>query len=783
VALKLLAPDLAADPVRLDRFQREAEAVASLNHPNIVTIHSIEEADGRKFLTMELLDGFSLDRLTHAGGMPLARFFEIAIPLADALAAAHARGVVHRDLKPANLQLTGDGRVKVLDFGLAKLVPMLESKPGSAEEPTLGMTRDGAVIGTVPYMSPEQVEGQSVDHRTDIFSLGVVLYELATGDRPFKGESSASLMSAILRDPPQPMSKVRGELPTELEGLIHRCLMKDPDERVPSAAEVRDELKTLRERMTLTGEAPTQLDLAAFDGEAASPGRPRHGPSRRWLLLSLAATAAASAGVALWFGLVTPDRTMADAIRPAAEVPSVAVLPFMDMSPDGVQQYFSDGLAVELITALAKIPDLKVAARKSSFAFRDVDAELSVVGEKLNVAHVLEGTVRRAGGSLRVTAQLVDVADGYHVWSESYDVEVADTADFFAIQDDIAQSVVRELEVTLIGGEAPVATSRGSDVEAYNLYLKGRFFLDQGTRDDLAKAVAALTEALERDPGNAPAWAALSGAYTMQATRGQIAPDDGFEKARRAAEQSIELDPALAEPWARRGRIRGAYDWNWVGADHDLKRALELAPGDATVIRSAARRAAALGNFDEAISLGMRAVELDPLSHASRLNLALDQYNGGRFDDAEATLQALIELDPDYPLAHNLLGRVYLAQSWPKAAALEIDKEPDEWGRTYGRALALHALGDGPGADSALDEMIELYSGDSAFNIAEIYAFRGDADRAFEWFDRALEQKDAGLTEFVGDPMLESIRNDPRFRRFLVKLGIASVGGNSARLR
>src|SRR5689334_5129860 len=425
VAIKVLPETVASSPERLARFEREATTVAGLNHPNIVVLHSIEQAGGTRFLTMELVDGSSLGDAITPGGLPAARVIELGIAMSDALVAAHEKGVVHRDLKPANVMLTRDGRVKVLDFGLAKLAEA-ESDPNLTQAATVAspLSSGGQIIGTVPYMAPEQIRGETVDARADVFALGIVLYELATGKRPFAGETHMDVGHAILREQPRPLSSLRADVPSDLDRIVNRCLEKNPRERFQTALDVANELRGLRKQLERSGSSVSA--------------------------------------------------------RPAADkVASIAVLPFANRSASADDEYFSDGLADELLNVLAKIQGLRVTARTSSFHFKGKDATIAEVGNALNVATVLEGSVRKAGNRVRISVQLVKAPEGYQLWSETYDRTLED---IFAVQDDIAQSVVKELRTKLLGetpdsdasGQAradvsQAARGRGADPEAMRL--------------------------------------------------------------------------------------------------------------------------------------------------------------------------------------------------------------------------------------------------------------------------------------------------------------------------
>ena len=547
IAIKVLPHDVASSPERLARFEREATAVAGLNHPNIVVLHSIEEVAGTRFLTMELVEGQSLDQALPSAGLPIQRIIELGIALAEALAAAHERGVIHRDLMPANVMLTRDGRVKVLDFGLAKLVTSDSSTDlTQAATMTTPLSGEGHVVGTVPYMAPEQVRGEAVDPRTDLFALGVVLYELAAGCRPFTGATHADIGSAILRDAPMPLCALRPELPQDLDRIVSRCLEKNPRERFQTALDISNELRGLRRELER--------------GELGAPVR-----------------------------------------TTVQKVASIAVLPFVNRSASADDEHFSDGLVDELLSVLSKIKGLRVTARTSSLQFRGSKDDVPTIGRKLGVATLLEGSVRKAGNRIRVSVQLVNVADSSHLWSETYDRTLED---IFAVQDDIAHSVVRELRTALLGEEgdsdasgaakadvAQAVKGRGTDPEAHRLYLLARHLLDRASREYTARGIDYLKQALARDPEFALAWAELGTAYAREADVGWASAVKGYRWAREAVERALTLEPDLAEGHAQMGWIRTNYDWDWPGAEASFARALELAPGNGTALQRAGRLA------------------------------------------------------------------------------------------------------------------------------------------------------------------------------------------------
>jgi serine/threonine-protein kinase len=580
-------------------------------------------------------------------------------------------------------------------------------------------------MGTVPYMAPEQVRGEATDARTDLFALGIVLYELASGRRPFTGATRADIGSAILRDAPTPLANVRTDLPRDLERIIAQCLEKNPRERFQTARDVSNQLRQLR-REVERGESHMTVEPVA------------------------------------------------------KKVASVAVLPFVNRSASADDEYFSDGLADELLNVLAKIRGLRVAARTSAFHFKGKDTTIAEIGSALNVTTILEGSVRKAGNRVRISVQLVKVSDGYHLWSETYDRTLED---IFAVQDDIAQSVVKELRTTLLGEEADsdasrnvkaevsrAAIGRGTDPEAHRLYLLARYFLDRDTLEDIAKVIAYLKEALERDPEFALGWSLLGAAYTREADQGWVPVAEGYERARGAVEHALALQPDLAEAHAHIGWIQRTYDWDWRSSQASYARALKLDPGNAIALRRAATLEWSVGRTEEAIELSRRAAEQDPLSAHAYSNLGQVLEDVDRLEESEAALRRSLELVPQRSGTRAHLALTLVREGRGEEALAHAMRVENGGFRLWVLAIIHHVQGHRSESDAALRELVEEHAETMAYQVAEVHGQRGETDQAFEWLERAYAQRDGGLTGMKTSTPLRSLHGDPRWRAFLEKM-------------
>ncbi|MCA1583122.1 MAG: protein kinase [Acidobacteria bacterium] len=718
VAVKVLPESLVADPDALARFEREAKSVAALSHPNILAIHDFGRAGATVYAVMELLEGETL-REKLATPLPQRKALDYALQLAQGLVAAHERGIVHRDLKPENVFATRDGLVKILDFGLAK--PMAASGPMDGEAPTAGGTRPGWIIGTAGYMSPEQARGAPADHRSDLFSFGAILYEMLSGEPAFRREGEVESLIAVIRDQPPALSRPGRPVGPELEDFVLHCLEKRPEERFQSARDLAFALRVL-ERETAVAHGRSD---AVLTGSGAGPS-----------------------------------------------AASVAVLPFRNMSADQQNEYFSDGMTEEIINALSAIRALKVTARTSSFAFKGRDEDVRQIGAALGVRHVLEGSVRQAGRKLRVTAQLIDVSNGYHLWSEKFDREMEDV---FAVQDEIARAIAETLKVRLLPAEEARLAARGTEnVEAYNHYLKGRYHFN---RREPPEAIAEFERALEMDPGYVEAHTGLADSYCIHGFYGGIPTLEAFARARASAEKARRLDPDSADAHVSLGLVEHYYGWDFDRQERELRRAMELAPRSAAAYSWLGLCLAFRQRSQEALELTRKAAELEPLSANAQANVAWCFFGARRMEEAATEFRRALHIDPAalYPLWALGLTCQLLGRHEESLASMRKAVELSGGRQTYYLALLAGACAAAGRRSEALDLVRDLESRSSQqyvapYHLAFAHVPLGNTTLALDCLARACEERNA-LAWWVRDSaVFDPIRPDPRFPAVLRKI-------------
>jgi serine/threonine protein kinase/tetratricopeptide (TPR) repeat protein len=707
VALKFLPQELMRDPEAKTRFIREAQAAAALDHPHICTVYEIDEEGDRIFISMAFVDGKSLKQKLAEGPLEFPEASDLASQIASALLTAHTQGIVHRDVKPANVMLTKKGQAKVMDFGLAKL-------SWGAD-----LTRTATVMGTAAYMSPEQVRGETADHRTDIWSLGCTLYEMLTGKRPFEIPETQAVFHAILSREPPALRSLRADVPEGLAAVVTKAMQKDPAHRYADLKPMIRDLKSIDETKSGFGPSPP----------------------------------------------------------PAEKVPSIAVLPFVNMSTDQENEYFSDGLTEELINALTKIPGLRVVARTSSFAFKGEKIDLREVGQKLNVETLLEGSVRKAGGRIRITAQLIDVKDGYHIWSERFDRKLEDV---FAIQDEITSEIVSRLETSLPVRRMEPPEQPARNVEAYDLYLKGRYCFNQMGPDWVEKTLSFFGRAIESDPEFAPAHAGKAQAYILMATGFDILPSrEVMPKAREAALRALEIDPSLSEAYVSLAAVATFYEWDRLSADKYFQKALELNPSSVDAhlwkemyLTLLERR------YSESLAVVEHAQELDPLNLLVKIRIGYCHYYLRDFDRAIEVFEQMLALEPNFVLAYHGLMDAYgqkemfqeaiAAGEKVIAAGIRFVANLGVLGYYYGLS------GDTEKARALLDELQERSRKGyrSSFWVGTIHLALGEIDLAFKWYRKAYEERDSNLTYITIPIPFASIVPDPRYAELLGQMGL-----------
>jgi len=705
IALKLINPEVAADENTIERFRNELTTARKIRHKNVCGMYDLGEYQGTHFITMEYVPGEDLKSfMKRSQRLSLPTAISIVQQACRGLKEAHRLGVVHRDLKPANIMIDKEGNARIMDFGIAR------------SQKSAGMTGEGVMIGTPAYMNPEQAEGKKVDQRSDIYSLGVILYELVTGNAPFQGQTALSVVMKHINEMPKRPQELNAAISDELNRVILKCLEKNAEQRYQNTEELHSALEKIKN--------PT----------------------------------AESITVAEWKN-------------------SIAVLPFINMSADSEQDYFCDGISEEIINSLTQINELRVVARTSAFSFKGKDVGIEEIGQKLKVDKVLEGSVRKAGNKLRITAQLINVSDGYHLWSERFDREMDDV---FVIQDEITLAIVDKLKVKLLGAEKKEFMKRHTDnQESYSYYLKGRYFWNQMNPRSYASAIENFKQSIEKDPNNAVAYAGLADAYWWSSFWGNLPPRQTFPRAREALQKALAMDDTLGEAHASLASIHTHYDWDWEAAEREFKRALELTPGSFHIHIYYSLYLNLRRRHDEAVLESRKAQELDPISGFCNTHLGHRLWQAGRYDEAIEVFQKWLEIEPNNWFAHHHLSNLYVEKSMIKEAIAAIDKAVELSGgvplNICNAAMTHYRYGDKDVADRHFESLKERANHEyiPPMSFVYIYLVRGEADQAFEWIKKSSEERDSFLPWYRVTPMDRwDFPSDPRIDKFLDELGL-----------
>lgn len=754
VAFKILPPESQSGADAERKLLREARSASALNDPHICVIHEVGEAGGRHFIVMELVDGSPLSSLIPSEGLRPELVVRYGVQIAAALAHAHDRGIIHRDIKAANVIITPSGQVKVLDFGLARLHGDFEL--ADATRSAQSATNASAVVGTLPYIAPEILRGEEAGPRSDIWSFGVTLFEMATGNRPFRGQTGYELTSKILREPLPPLPP---QLPPGLRTVIERCLEKEPGHRYQRASEVGAALEAVHTQPG-TSSSTAPVSIAPL------------GSAKRSLWIPGVIAALVILGAALFAADIGGLR---DRIFHRASVPgihSLAVLPLANLSGDPQQQYFADGMTEELTTELSQVSSLRVVSRTSAMRYKATQKSVPEIARELKVDAVVEGSVEREGDRVRITAQLIQGPTDTHLWAKGYERDLRDS---LRLQDEVAQAIVGEIQLKLTPQEqAHFARNETVDPEAHEDYLQGLFHLQLHTGPDERKAIDLFQAAIKKDPSYAAAYSSLADSYRALIFNSNAAPSDVLPLSEAAARRAIEIDSQLAESHSALAGDLTDYDWDWTGAEREFEIALRLNPNSSHVHSAYAHFLRQEGKLEESIREARRAVELDPVFAQVNFILSQSLYEARRYDEAISQLRKTLDLEPRFWPAHLYLGKTLAAQGHYQAAIEELKKAGNFTSEPYAMIGYLYGrMGRTADAHKVIaDLQDQLKKGYVApTNFVTVYIGLSDKDQAFAWLEKGFQQRDFWITFLKGEPIFDPLRSDPRFQDFVRRVG------------
>ncbi|MBN1164865.1 MAG: protein kinase [Candidatus Krumholzibacteriota bacterium] len=742
VALKFLSPQALGTEEDKERFLNEAQAAAALNHPHICTVHEIDEVEGRSFIAMELVEGESLRSKISSGPLPLEEVYGLATQIAEGLNEAHRKGIVHRDIKPANIMITENGRVKIMDFGLAK-------SPGSSQ-----LTQEGTTLGTIAYMSPEQERGLKIDYRTDIWSFGIILYEMVAGRLPFQGDYDQAVIYSILNEEPPPLTSLRTGVPLELERMVNKALAKDPDDRYQHLDEMLVDLRALHR---VSGSHPSVT-------VPAPPERKRRRPLYLFGLLIIL--------VALV--LILKDYLPG---RSTPKIDSIAVLPLQNLSGDPAQEYFSDGMTEALITELSQIGALRVISRTSVMRYKDSEKSLPEIARELGVKAVVEGSALLAGERIRITAQLIEARTDRHLWARDYERELKDV---LSLQKEVARAVAREVRVVLTPEEeAKLSEERTIDPEAQKLFLRGRYHINKLAVQEQYRGIDLMRQVVEKDPGYALAYVAIAEAYNNIIALDGMSCSEGWPQSKKWAERALEIDGSLGEAYAMIADIKALWEWDWEGAEIYYRKALELSPGAAIVNLWYGSYLLGTGRREESVPYVNKAHQLSPLHPGTIFTQAMIRVNRGELEEGERMCREVIEIDPNFTLPYRRLATIYLNQSKIEEGLQIVRESIALSSNEREKYLLAQYYAKAEMEDEArelLNEMLALPE-DELLNeyIAATFAQLGESDGAFEYLEKALGKRSLFISGILSSQWWDPIRTDPRFEDLCRRIGFPSA--------